>query len=343
MAAMLPYTLLMLAAGGEPRTTLGIQGTRFTINGQPTFLLGCSYYAGLGASDATITADLDDLHAAGFNWIRVWVTWAAFEHDVSAVDRQGNLRQPYLNRLLHLLAECDRRGMIVDVTFSRGDSLFGPQGQPLDAQTDWPHLRAVRGIAEAIRPWRNAYLDLGNERNIRDNRYVSYEELGALAAGVRAVDPGRLITASHAGGELSREELGRYLNVAKVDFLSPHAPRSTESAERNEARTQELLGWLRELGRPVPVHYQEPFRRGFSGGWEPTVDDFLTDLRGAVRGGAAGWCFHNGSVRNAEGDGRPRRSFDLRDAEGRLFDQLDEVEREVIRRAAEVVRGADRR
>ena len=34
--------------------------------------------------------------------------------------------------------------------------------------------------------------------------------------------------------------------------------------------------------------------------------------------GAAGWCFHNGDERAAK-DGRPRRSFDLR--EKRLFEE----------------------
>src|SRR5262249_53597100 len=45
--------------------------------------------------------------------------------------------------------------------------------------------------------------------------------------------------------------------------------------------------------------------------------------KGALAGGAAGWCWHNGDGRAAK-DGRPRRSFDLR--EKRLFEQLDEEE-----------------
>ena len=60
---------------------------------------------------------------------------------------------------------------------------------------------------------------------------------------------------------------------------------------------------MNKIARAVPVHYQEPFRRGYSQ-WEPTAADFLTDLRGALAGGAAGWCFHNGSQRAA-----PKRSL----------------------------------
>ena len=87
---------------------------------------------------------------------------------------------------------------------------------------------------------------------------------------------------------------------------------------------------MKEAGRVVPVHYQEPFRRGY-GTWEPAVDDYVTDLSGARAGGAAGWCFHNGDQRGTPGH-QPRRSFDLH--ERRLFEQLDEVERKALPRLA---------
>jgi hypothetical protein len=76
--------------------------------------------------------------------------------------------------------------------------------------------------------------------------------------------------------------------------------------------------------------YQEPFRRGY-GKWEPNAADFLTDLAGAVSGGAAGWCFHNGSERQRSGPGRDR-SFDL--SARRLFEQLDSEELRVVSQAA---------
>lgn len=95
---------------------------------------------------------------------------------------------------------------------------------------------------------------------------------------------------------------------------------------------------MRAFGRLAPVHYQEPFRRGY-GRWEPSAADFLADLRGAAAGGAAGWCLHNGSSRGSAGE-RPRRSFDLHDR--RLFDQLDTEKRIVIERAASLVRATER-
>ncbi len=96
---------------------------------------------------------------------------------------------------------------------------------------------------------------------------------------------------------------------------------------------------MKEIGRVVPVHYQEPLRRGYAK-WIPTAPDFVTDLRGAIAGGAAGWCFHNGAERGTP-DSQPRRSFDL--SEKRLFDQLDPEERKAIEQLAEIARTAGTR
>ena len=104
------------------------------------------------------------------------------------------------------------------------------------------------------------------------------------------------------------------------------------------AKTRELLGWLKEMGRPrTSCDYQEPFRRGFSAGSEPSANDFGHRIsRQALTGGEAGWCFHNGDQRERP-DGQPRRGFDLRHK--RLFEQLDDAERAFLdRRLADVLK-----
>jgi hypothetical protein len=311
-----------------PATRLGVKGTAFTLNGEPTFLLGISYYGGLGASDETVKRDLADIKKHGLNWVRVWATWAAFENDVSVVDAGGKPREERLKRLRWLVAECDRRGVVVDVTLSRGNGVTGPERlQTLEA-----HRRAVETIVSALKGRRNWYLDLGNERNIKDKRFVSFEDLKELRGLARKLDPDLLVTASHSG-DLTKDEFRDYLKTAQVDFVSPHRPRDAGSPKQTEGRTKEYLAWVKELRREVPVHYQEPFRRGF-GKWQPKAGDFVADLKGARVGGAAGWCFHNGDERAAR-DGRPRRSFDLR--EKRLFDQLDGEET----RALALLKGAN--
>ncbi len=321
-----------LLSSGQLRggTVLGIDGTRFSLGGKPTFLLGISYYGGLGASQDSVRQDLDDMQGHGFNWLRIWATWGSGDQDVSAVDAQGRPREPFLSRLQWLVAECDRRGLVVDVTLAReartSKTPTGRERLPDLAA----HQRAVTILVESLQTHRNWYLDLANERDIRDGRYVSVEELKALRELVRRLDPQRLVTASFGGHDLAEGDVRESLLTAGLDFLCPHRPRDAGSPPQTEPRTRELLALMQKIGRRVPVHYQEPFRRGYTP-WEPGATDFLTDLRGAVAGGAGGWCFHNGSQRGTP-DNRPRRSFDLRDR--RLFDQLDAEEQIVVEKAA---------
>jgi hypothetical protein len=332
---LLSVLLAVLSSSGQLRggTTLGIEGTRFTLDGKPTFLLGISYYGGLGASQDFVRRDLDDVQRHGFNWLRVWATWSSADQDVSAVDAEGHPREPFLGRLQGLLAECDRRSLVVDVTLTRGaQALTGlPRGRLPDLAA---HQQAVATLVEGLKTYRNWYLDLGNERDVRDDRYVSIAELKTLREQVRRLDPQRLVTASFGGHDLSENDVRESIMTAGLDFLCPHRPRNAQAPGQTESRTRELLATMQKMGRAVPVHHQEPFRRGYTQ-WEPAATDFLADLHGAVAGGAAGWCFHNGSQRGTP-ESRPQRSFDLR--ERRLFDQLDAEERIVVEKAASDLR-----
>jgi hypothetical protein len=332
---MFKLALIPLILGLPPQMAsaveLGIDGRHFTLDGKPTFLLGTSAYAALGEEPARVERDLDTLAARGHRWVRVWATWAAFDNDVSAVDADGHPREPYLQRLKDLVASCDRRGLIVDVTISRGNGVTGPPR----LQAPEAHRRAVVTLVEALGPMRNWYLDLSNERNIKDQRFTSIAELAALRTLVREMDPKRLVTASHAG-DLSEGDVRAYLDEAKLDFVAVHRPRHEKSASQTADRTRAVFKMMKTTtGRVVPVHYQEPFRRGF-GRFQPEVQDYLIDLKGAIEAGAAGWCLHSGDTRDAP-DGAPRRVFDLR--EHGLIDGLDPVEREVFEAAARIVTG----
>lgn len=309
-------------SGLRQKISLGIAGARFTVNGEESFLLGLSYYGGLAASDEFRRADLDDAARYGFNWIRVWANWRAFGADAAAVDGEGRIVPEGMDRLRALVDECDRRGMVVDVSLSNGNGVSGPPR----LQSREAHQRAVENLVNELRPWRNWYLDLSNERNIRDKRFASFEDLAALRRRIRELDPQRLVTASH-GGDISREEVDRYAKEVGVDFLTPHRPRTKETPATTEKQTRQLLEWAKQSGRAVPVHHQEPFRRGY-GAWAPLARDFQADLQAARTSGAAGWCFHNGDQREAT-DGKPRRSFDLR--ERRLFSQFDDEEKAFLR------------
>ncbi|MEA3401088.1 MAG: cellulase family glycosylhydrolase [Armatimonadota bacterium] len=301
---------------------LGIDGTRFTLEGEAAFLVGVSYYAGQARTPELMTGDLDDLRELGVNWVRVWATWE--RHGTQpALDEAGATVESAMSRLRELVRLADERGMIVDVTLHRGGVLT----------TQEAHLAAVRTISRELLPWRNVYIDVANERDVRDARFVSLEECRELRDAIREVDAHRLVTASCA--LRSAEALDEFLETTQVDLIAPHLGRGPEDPAKTRAVVTRCLAWMREIGRGVPVHLQEPFRRDY-GSWQPETEDFLTDLRGAIEGGAAGWCLHNGSNRGAD-DGEPRRSFDLRPDRGPFLDTLDAVEREVLSRLSEVL------
>ncbi|HPO85701.1 MAG TPA: hypothetical protein PLN86_07590 [Candidatus Hydrogenedentes bacterium] len=313
----------------EGSLVLGIENAHFTLNGKPAFLLGFSYYGSLGIEQhSQIEEDLHAWRERGFNWFRVWATWDAFNNDVCVATCEAVPRQPFLERLVLLCQTAAKAGMVVDVTVTRGAGPNFPKS--MDEHRKW-----VETLTKELKPFRNVYFDVGNERNIRDKRYVSMEEVGELISCIKRLDPGRLCTASH-GGDITEDELRNYLEVGKVDFICPHRPRQSGSPEETIHRTQKYLETMAKLGKVVPVHYQEPFRRGYAD-WEPLVKDYLVDLEGALRGGAAGWCFHNGDTRRGSEERRPRRSFDMRPSEGTLWNQLDLEEKSFVEQAERLV------
>jgi hypothetical protein len=189
--------VLLCLTNASTGIELGMEAGRFTIDGNPTFLFGVSYYGALGAHRDSVLKDLDDMQHLGVNWIRVWATWGAFGNDVSAVNARGQARQPYFERLRWLISECDRRGMIVDVTLSRGEGVISVG--PLEAIE--AHRRAVTRLTSELRDLRNWYIDLANENNIRgrgkEPKTLSFEVLSDMRSAVRDIDPKRLVTVSY--------------------------------------------------------------------------------------------------------------------------------------------------
>jgi hypothetical protein len=120
------------------------------------------------------------------------------------------------------VAACDRQGVVGDVTLSRGN---GVNGQ-VRLQALETHPRAVEVIVSALKGRRNWYLDLGNERSVKDYWFVSVEDLKDLRELARKQDQDLLVTASHHGVDLTKDDVRGYVQTVGVDFLSPHRPRT---------------------------------------------------------------------------------------------------------------------
>lgn len=327
------FWAVLLACLAAPGTavTLGVSrdGAHFTIEGKPTFLNGISYYAGTTVSTPDfLTRDLDDMVRNGVNWIRVWATWDLNENlDSSTVAIDGSVREPYMSRLKTIVRECNRRKMIVDVTMHRGKH----PAPSVQAE----HLACAKTLAAELKPYRNVYFDMGNERDVMDTRFVSYADMGELISAVKAIDPKRLCTAS--GVPDSKDDLDDYLTKGHCDFIAPHLGRDKGDPARTLGTVTKFIGWMKGLGKRVPVHLQEPFRQDYAR-YQPTAEDYYRDAGGGKIAGAAGWCLHNGST-ESDPNGRPHRSFLMNDAEGRLFAQLNKLELEVVANMREQIGG----
>jgi len=314
-AASLAIIAFVLAPANA--VTLGIsQDNRyFTINGKPTYLHGISYYGALSINKPEwLKQDLDDMREDGFNWIRVWVTWDPPGHDVSAIDKEGKVREPYMARLKEVIRQCDKRGIVVDCTMTR--TYMG---------TLENNLIFARTLAKELLPFRNVYFDVANERDVPGARFVSFDEMGQLIAAIKEIDPTRLCTAS--GGQRDKNILNEYLTTGKCDFIAPHLCRNEDCPSKTIGTVRQLIVWMEELHHRVPIHLQEPFRRSY-GRYDPTEENYFRDNTGGKIGGAAGWCLHNGDTRS-RADRLPQRSFLMDDESGRMYAQLDQVEKAV--------------
>lgn len=301
-----------IGGGHFGSSALTICGDAFCINGNREFLLGISYYGALTASDGNIQRDLDDMVRYGFNWVRVWATWA-YTQDVSVITPYGGIREPYMGRLKRFIGDCNSHGIIVDVSLAHGEYPYPTSFSD--------HLMCVTTLAQELAPYRNVYFDVSNEFDV--DGLLDLSKIGDLITAIKQVDPGRLCTASGSG-----EDINAYFQVGHVDFLAPHLSRDSGA---EHLTFSSVVGLKSSAIAPVGVHLQEPFRRGYdlrhaAGEVPPFVaQNFLDDLSSAVLSGAAGWCFHNGATYK----GAPYKSFDM--STQRLFEQLDEEEMEVVR------------
>jgi hypothetical protein len=296
--------------GGPPEVAVGLTSDGFTFDGIETFVLAASYYGGCAAPEERVRADLEGLAALGFNNVRVWVAWSVPTAEASVVRNDGTLEPGALARLRRLLELARGLGMTVDLTFAFG--LEGLTDGGFDA-----YRAAMVALTAELGAYRNAWFDLGNERDVGDARFLSVEQVRDLALAVRAADADRLVTASGGGssGEQAAVSWDELYRVADLDFATPHFSRDDAWAAETEARVTAMRAGLLAAGWERPIYLQEEARRGYAGAEWPK-EMFLTAVAGARRAGAAGWCFHTDA------------GFDLVAAS--FFDQLDDVERDLL-------------
>ena len=162
-------------------------------------------------------------------------SWLYTQTDLMSAIRQIQQRQPAPTRtgprsslrwwreVLYIV--------LVYLGYSAVRNQFGSgAGATVDADPAFHHAEAIIQIERNLHLYfehrlQNWYLDLANERDVGDDRFVSIDELKTLREDVRHLDPGRLVTASTGGHDLTESDVRDALRVARLDSRLPDARR----------------------------------------------------------------------------------------------------------------------
>jgi hypothetical protein len=285
--------------------TVGISGDKFTVNGQPTFLIGVSYFDGSNYQ----VSDFDALAARRFNLIRIWLDWGTAGDGRSFFDGSGALVQGA--KLLNLVRAARARGLVVDVTILDPGLTFGDVN------------RALRETATLLKDEPNVFFDVMNEHD-HGGGPRSHAEVAGFISTVRANAPNRPVTVSSTGGHLmDTANIEEEMN-AGVQIVTPHFERTSDWYDRTDDRVRFVKNYIASRGRNLPVYLQEEARRGHSG-LDPSKDQFLQAAREARDAGAAAWVLHTDA------------GFDL--GANSFFGAVDPVELDTLNSLADTIYG----
>ena len=272
--------LSFFIAAGAQAQTLSIQGDRFAVDGVPRFLTFISYFGAMGAGN--VTADLRLIRNKGFDGIRIWPLLFT---GPQVMRSDGTLRPDALDRLLFILDRARDERLIVDVSFT-GEHIPGLGARQF--------RDGILATAAALRSYDHILFDIENESDIYgpSDRPLSASDIGNIRAGIKAIHPGRIVTAS-VSSQHTAEFATKLTADQDLDVTTYHDPREFGWFEMQTM--EPMVRTLRSIGRPI--YLQEPMpTRDFTFTWyvqHDRAEYFLKAAAHAKLAGAAAWCFHS--------------------------------------------------
>ncbi len=300
-----------------------------------TFTASFSYYGLGGAPIDRIQRDLQRFRLAGFSHARVWTEWERPSAAGRILNRDGSPIADQVAKLEKALDFAVSLGMTFDLTMAAGKyDRTKRSGEGESGYDIGPHKKALTFLLSHFKGHAGIGLvDAGNECNERGPGGSGDPQYGHVSPGrakelldvARVADPARRVSFSITGDpETCIEEYQKIQERGAVlPIFLPHFPRDKGWGANEGARAKTLRGGL---GGAVLVHDQEPARRNYptpgQGMWP--VSEFENSFRSSRANGSVGCCFHTGAC------------FDLTSRDG--WDQLDDVERQVVAHLAEWIR-----
>src|SRR5882672_14029 len=252
------------------------QAQKLSIDGTPRFLTFMTYFGAMG--DPNPIANLHLIRSLGFDGIRIWPN---LDTGPQLMNGDGTLRPDELRRLLFILDQARLERLIVDVTFTY---------EHISRMTPATARVGIMAATNALRSYDNLLFDIENERNVQDRRFMSAADVGSIFAGVKAIDPARIATASNAPVN-SPEYAAQFTDALGLDVTAYHETRPSNWYELPVI--QAVVRALKSNGKPA--YLQEPMTTRDSQFSYPSNDRaeyFLQAIANAKLAGAAAWCFH---------------------------------------------------
>ena len=278
LAVVLALAALLAGAADARAQKLGIQGDRFTVDGAPKFLTFVTYFGGMGAPN--VVADLHLMKTLGFDGFRIW---PLLDTGPQILNGDGSLRGSEMSHFLSILDQAKLERLIVDVTFTHEHI---PGLAPAIARIGFAN------VAAAMRAYDNVLIDIQNERNVQDRRFMSEPDIVSIYQAIKAVDPARIVGCSEARGDAAGPATdASFVARLGLDVSMLHETRSSDWYTFGVQNY--VISALRANGRPA--YMQEPMTTRDSFFVYPSHDRaeyFLQAIANAKLAGAAGWTFH---------------------------------------------------
>lgn len=259
---ILLYWTTSLPVMGQKGHTIAIDDLNFTLDGQPFFYTGISFFNAIynpafNENEEVRKVWLEKFKSYGIHVIRIWAQWDNTRGfvdtcpDCTLYHTDGSLRQEHLQTLKNIIASADEAGVVVLFVFFQRES-WNENIRLSDEASD----QAVRSLTQTLQPYRNVVFQIWNEF---DHRTIDYLNI------IKSIDADRLVTnAPGYGGFLGNPEENEAL-----DFLSPHTSRNDN--RHWEIAPQEIAYLIEKYQKPVVD--DEPARKGtpqFGGPRNPT-------------------------------------------------------------------------